>query len=329
MLDKRMKQATLHARHREVSQDLTAAMKRIRHLERELDAAQKVRAVSSFSISPQMRGKGKSEAVAIAVASDWHVGEVVNPKSVNGLNKYNPDIAKERATLFFQRVVRLIEKERQDVHIDTLVLALLGDFVTGRIHEENLETCVLRPIEETLYAQSLLASGLQFLLAHSDVRIVIPCHVGNHSRITTQVHASTENGNSLESFMYHSLARHFASETRVTFLIGDGYHGYMDIYGKTMRFHHGHAVRYGGGVGGLHIPLMKAIYSWNVTKPAHCDFLGHFHQHTPHKRFMVNGSMIGYNAYALRLKCEYEPPQQVFCLWDKDRGKTVTIPILF
>jgi hypothetical protein len=62
---------------------------------------------------------------------------------------------------------------------------------------------------------------------------------------------------------------------------------------------------------------------------AHCDFLGHFHQFTPHRRFMVNGSLIGYSPYALRVKAEFEPPQQVFCLWDKSRGKTVTIPILF
>jgi hypothetical protein len=328
-LDHRLKKHDHDHAHKEAARDLKTALKRIRELEREVDAATAIQTVQTFKIRPQDPGWGKSEATAIALASDWHVGEVVQAKHVSGLNRYNPDIAKKRSEIFFRRIVRMLDKERQDVRIDTLILGLLGDFITGRIHEENLETTAMRPVDETMFAQELLASGIAFLHENTDLRLVIPCHVGNHSRITTKVHSATETGNSLEFFMYKSLARHFQSHERIAFVVGEGYHGYVDCYGKTLRFHHGHAVNYGGGVGGLTIPLIKAIHSWNLTKQAHQDFMGHFHQYTPHRRFMVNGSMIGYSAYALRVKAEYEPPQQVFCLWDRDRGKTVTMPILF
>jgi len=47
------------------------------------------------------------------------------------------------------------------------------------------------------------------------------------------------------------------------------------------------------------------------------------------RRFVVNGSLIGYNAFALSIKAEYEPPSQAFFLIDKKRFRSVTIPILF
>lgn len=323
-LSRELSDHTLSKKH------LKEALARIARLEREQQALLGVhRNISSFSIKPKYSSH-TSEATAIAIASDWHVGEIVESKTVNHLNAYNPEIAKKRAVMFFQRVVRLIKKERQDVKIDTLVLGLLGDFITGNIHDECIETNAMRPIEETLFAQELIVSGIEFLLSQTNLQLVIPMTPGNHSRITLKVHAATEHGNSLEYFMYNSIAKHFAHESRVRFLLGEAYHSYVDVYGAQLRFSHGHACRYGGGVGGLHVPLMKAIHTWNVTRRAEQDFMGHFHSYTLHRRFTVNGSLIGYSAYASRLPgVEFEPPQQAFCLWDKKRGKTVQIPILF
>ena len=56
---------------------------------------------------------------------------------------------------------------------------------------------------------------------------------------------------------------------------------------------------------------------------------GHFHQLIHDSAFVSNGSLVGYNPYALSIKAEYEKPAQSFFLIDKKRGKTVTTPILF
>ena len=40
-----------------------------------------------------------------------------------------------------------------------------------------------------------------------------------------------------------------------------------------------------------------------------------------------NGSLIGYNAYALSIKASFEPPTQTYFLLDKKRGRTMTAPI--
>jgi len=283
---------------------------------------------SSFTIQSKQSSK-TSEACAVAVASDWHVEEEVRPEWVNNKNHYNLSIAQTRAVQFFQRVERLIRKEQQDVKINTLILALLGDFFSGNIHEELMETCALPPIEATLYAQKLLISGIEFLLAHTKLDLVIPCKVGNHSRITHNVHSAHESGNSLEHMMYCNMAQYFKSEPRVTFIIETGYFTYLNVFNLKIRLHHGHAIRSAGGVGGLYPALLRAIYQWNIGEKADVDVMGHFHEYHPARRFVVNGCMIGYNPYAVRLRGEFQPPTQALFLLDKKRGLTVQMPILF
>lgn len=127
--------------------------------------------------------------------------------------------------------------------------------------------------------------------------------------------------------MYNNLANIFADNQRVKFLISDGYHLYVKIFDYTLRFHHGHQMKYLGGVSGLSLPALKAIAQWDKGIKADFDFFGHFHNFQRHSKFISNGSLIGYNAYALSLKATYEQPNQIFALIDKKHGLTVTCPI--
>lgn len=270
---------------------------------------------------------GTSEATAIAVASDWHIEEEVRPESVNNKNRYTLEIAKKRADKFFQKIVSLTRKEQQDVTINNLVLALLGDFTSGNIHPELLAICSLPPTKAILEAQGFLQSGIEFLLNNTNLNLTIPCHVGNHSRITQKVYISSEQGNSLEYGMYHSLKLRFAGEPRVKFIIAEGYHSFLDVYDTRIRFHHGHMLKYQGGVGGLTIPVNKAIAQWNKITPVCLDIFGHWHSYMHLKNFVGNGSLIGYNAFALSIKADYDVPKQAYFLIDKKLGPSIFAPI--
>ena len=122
---------------------------------------------------------------------------------------------------------------------------------------------------------------------------------------------------------------YYRDEPRIKWIIPEGIHSYLDIYDTTIRFHHGHAVKYGGGVGGIYIPVNKAIAQWNKGRRADLDVFGHFHQLRDGGNFLCNGSLVGYNAFALSIKADYEPPKQALFLIDKKRGRTCTWPILF
>lgn len=267
--------------------------------------------------------KQRGGATAVALCSDWHSEERVRSEDVNGLNEFTLDTFAKRADAFFVSVSRLVNVKQPAIEIKELVLALLGDFITGNIHEENLETCQLPPMEALMNVQEKLASGIRYLLTHTNVDLIIPCHSGNHARITKKCRNATEAGHSLEYVMYHSLANIFKDEPRVKFLIAPGYHSYLDIAGFVVRFHHGHALQFNGGVGGLTIPVRKSIHQWNTLKKADLDAFGHWHQQFFGGNFICNGSLIGFNAYAVRIKAGFEKPRQAFFLVNHSR-KEVT-----
>ena len=229
---------------------------------------------------------------------------------------------------FFRSGLRLTDILAKDVEIKTIVLALLGDFYTGHIHPDFMELTDTQPIHAVIRVQNMIASGIQYILDNSNYNLVIPCHSGNHARTTEKTRFATENGHSLEFYMYHFLSDHFKGEKRVKFIIPTGYMSYMDIYGMKLRFMHGHAVKFGGGIGGITIPLNKAIAQWDKSHRADLTVLGHFHQRFDGGNFIVNGALIGFSAFALSIKASFEKPSQQLFLIDKDRGKTATWPIL-
>jgi hypothetical protein len=283
---------------------------------------------TTYRITPR-EGLGTSEVTPIVLASDWHSEEIVKSAQVNGLNEFNLDIFDQRCEKFWQGALRLIRMFNKDVKITTVVLGLLGDFITGQIHgAENAENNALTPIDAIINVQNRIIGGMDFLLGHSPYEFVVVCKVGNHSRTTLKVRSASENGHSLESMMYVHLANYYRNEPRIKFVIDDGYFTYVDIYHTVNRFHHGHAIQYQGGVGGLYIPAKKAVAQWNKARRADRDYFGHFHQHLNDTDFTCNGSLIGYNSFGLRIKGSFEVPQQALVMVDKKRGYTGKWPIL-
>lgn len=271
-----------------------------------------------------------TESVAVVLMSDWHIEETVKPETVNGLNTFTLPIARRRVEQLFQTTLRLVEIEQHASKIDTLVMALLGDFISGNIHDELLETCSLSPIEAMIEVENMILGGIQYVLDNSQLDLIIPCHVGNHTRITKRVHIATEAGNSLETIMYHHIKNHFANNPRVKVLISPAYLSYVDLWGYTICFSHGHAIKYGGGVGGLTIPLKKAVSQWQKTRKADLYCIGHWHQLLDIGEAVVNGSLIGYNAFAMFIKAEYERPKQAFFVINKKfKEKILVRSILF
>jgi hypothetical protein len=284
-----------------------------------VDVVKQTADISTYTLSKKDIGRG--QATAICLASDWHSEEHVDPETVNGLNEFNLDVSDARIDAFFQNVVRLLEAKKKSIAIETLVLYLLGDFISGSIHDELAESNLLPPADALIRVQNKIASGIEYILAHTDVTIIAPCHSGNHARMTKEHRFSTEKGNSLEYIMYHNLANYFRGEKRVKFLISGGYLAYLDIAGFTIRSHHGHQCKFSGGVGGLYIPAFKKIAQFNKGRWADLDVFAHFHQLVHAGSFVCNGSIIGPSAYSLGFG--FERPKQAFFLVNHER-KEVT-----
>lgn len=266
------------------------------------------------------------DAIPILVASDWHVEEPVDPLTVNNLNRYDLEIADRRAKKFFQNGLRLVDLAGRDSNIKTMRFAALGDFFSGSIHDELMEINELRPGDAAGFAKDLLAAGLRYWLKESKYNIEVDFMDGNHGRMTKKRRHAGRMGNSLEAFMYASLAKEFAAEPRIRFNMCRGAQLYVRLFDDyVVRYIHGDDVNYQGGIGGITVPIRKAISEWNKAIPADLTIMGHFHQKLDGGDFIVNGSLIGYNAFALSIKASPEEPQQTFVLVHARNGGTKSL----
>lgn len=272
----------------------------------------------------------RTDAVACALASDWHIEEPVNPEAVHGLNCYDLDVARARAQNYFQNLLKLANIFAREQRIKVIDIKALGDFFSGWIHEELIANCLLAPGDAASEFASIFSSGIQYLLDNSDFRVEGVMIPGNHGRLTKQLHLGNPVGTSLESMAYRAIAAKFEDNPRVNLHVAKHAVVLKKYFENFVeRAMHGYEVKYNGGVGGLTIPLNKKIAKWDTGRRVNLTVLGHFHQKFDGGNFLVNGSLIGYNEFAQVIGAQYEPPQQVFYLIDARGGgqKTVVAPI--
>lgn len=304
----------------------TDALKQLEQCRFELDTAIRVdKAKENVTpIKPREIKSGAREATWVALASDWHVEETVESEKVNGVNSYNLAIARHRVERYFSGVAWLINYHSDKFKLRDGILWLGGDLITGYLREENLEDNGCSPVQAIAKLQTWISDGIRYLLKHTKTdNLKVICNSGNHGRLTHKVRPATREANSIEWLLYQFLAREFADNERVEFQLPHGVHSYAEIYDWVVRFTHGDAAKYGGGVGGVMIPIRKALYRWDTVRHADWSNMGHFHQYTDVNDLVINGSLIGYNTYALEIGASYEDPKQAFYLVDSKRGKTM------
>lgn len=322
------KQAAL----RKIRQEYKLAVERVRELEAEVRLHRTIEQIGGV-LEPheiQIRQpKGRKEATAVVMSSDWHIEEEVRPETIGGVNAFNKSIAKTRIDRFFERSLKLLNMCRKESYIKRMVVASLGDFITSWIHEDLISETT--PPEALLLVYESWVSGIDFWLQNADLDEIIFVGVcGNHGRITKRRQFKKSAEKNYEWLIYNFLCKWYSryqGKTKITFSLPAGYFNWIDIYGRKVRVHHGDGIRYYGGVGGLHIPLRKAIAQWNKARHADLDVLGHWHTRKIENNYVVNGSVIGYNEFAESIKGDYEAPLQCFFIMHPKYDKTAEFSI--
>jgi hypothetical protein len=293
-----------------------------------------LRAVAGANDAPRIvrseKASGVREMTAVVVGSDWHVEEEIPAVKAGYRNEYNLAIADDSIARFFRATINLVRHHRASRHVVVrdVVCALIGDLITGQIHEELVEVGAMAPMQAALWLKPRLVGGLQSLLAELDLRsLTVPWCYGNHGRATPKSRIATGAEHSYEHLLGRIIEDAFAGDPRVRFAITPTPYQYVQAYDFTLGFHHGDSVGYAGGVGGIGIPLLKALNGWDSVRYAHLWHVGHFHQFRDYGRVMVNGSMIGYGPYSQWIRAPFEEPKQTFYLLDSQRGKCHVTPL--
>jgi hypothetical protein len=273
------------------------------------------------------RGAG----VPTLFCSDLHWGEVVDPKQVGGVNRYNVSIANERMRTMVEVAMDLLFNHINMPEYPGIVFALGGDMVTGDIHEELSATNEMEIMPVVLDLWGALAWAIQ-TLADKFGRVFIPCVTGNHGRNTHKIRAKGRNFTSFDWLVYQFLAKRFESDERVTFLIPDGSDAYYSVMGHRYLLTHGDQFRGGDGMIGALGPIIRGDHkkrSRNAQIDQEYDtmLLGHWHQLIQLQRLIVNGSLKGYDEYAYANNFGYEPPRQALWITHPSHGITFSAPV--
>jgi hypothetical protein len=318
---------------------LEAALKAHDRQSAELDIIKGVvggmkRKVEELDIPPFMLSPRKlhgSPGVPTLFASDWHTGEVVHPSQINGVNKYNMAIFRERAQSMIDGAIHLLRILSPKMDYPGIVFPLGGDMISGNIHEELTATNEINSMPAVLELFGVLC-GIITQLADTFGHVFIPCVTGNHGRDTRKIFAKDRHHTSFDWLLYRFLAKHFENDKRVTFFIPDGPDAYYRIYGHRYLMTHGDQFRGGDGMIGALGPIIRGDHK-KRSRNAQIDMdydtmiIGHWHQYIHLTRLIVNGSLKGYDEYAYAGNFGFEPPVQALWITHPKYRITYRMPV--
>lgn len=272
-----------------------------------------------------------SPGVPTLMLSDLHWGEVVDPKQINGVNKYNLEIANDRLKRLADRAVRLLGILSPTFDYPGIVVPLGGDMISGNIHDELTATNELNTMPTILDLFGALSTLIETLLEKFP-RIFVPAVTGNHGRDTKKIWNKDRHHTSFDWLLYCFLAKHFEKNDRVTFYIPDGPDAYYRVFNHRYILSHGDQFRGGDGVIGFLGPVIRGDHrkrtrNSQINMEYDSMLMGHYHSYVHMERLIVNGSTKGYCEYSHANNFPYEVPQQALWLNHPKYGITYRMPV--
>jgi len=264
----------------------------------------------------------------VLMLSDAHFSEVVDPKVAMGL-EYNEDISKRRIERVRDVTIRYKQLRESSYPIRKLTVAVLGDMLSGDIHEE-LEVTNENPLPVALVtlAYYLHDMGVSLRKEFDDVELVfIP---GNHPRTTRKPRFKQKTTMNWEYVLGHFVKALAAGSYTVTVPKAMVY--VHKVFGWRIGMSHGDAVKSNSFAG---IPFYgirqrrEAIQALlrHLGQPG-LDYLlmGHFHQPTmlvgTDATVLINGAIKGGDEYSIGTYLSSNDPVQLLLTLHEKHGLT-------
>ena len=273
----------------------------------------------------------RSAATLVVMLSDTHFDEVVNVDEMEGLNCYNREIAVMRLEKWAQNVIKLSRHYLSGVTYDGVVVILGGDIFTGDIHEELALTNEDTMIGSLLFWSEQVAAAIQ-LLTDEFKKCYVTSVVGNHGRTTRKPRMKQRVKTNFDYLLAKMVERHFRLDKRVSFDIPESADCLIKIYEHGHLITHGDQVSGGGGIGGIYPPIMrmrarKQARYLATGKSFQTLWLGHWHQYISTPSMIVNGSLKGFDEYAMLMGFGHETAQQALAIVTPERNITIQAPV--
>lgn len=265
------------------------------------------------------------------IYADAHVGEIVDPAAMAGLNAYDMDIAKARHERLARKTLQLSRGGLGDITYEGAVLFCTGDGMSGLIHEELERTNAATVLEQVLLAAEL-EEGLINALAEEFQKVHVVRVPGNHGRHRQgKPQAKTYARNNFDWFVGKLVAKSFRGDDRVTFTAPESRDAHVQVYDTRFLVTHGDQFKGGSGISGAMAPLLLGSHRKTRKEMAagrlyDLMVMGHFHHrlYYPSRGILMGGCLKGYDEHADQLNLEPEEASQELFLITPERGVTFT-----
>lgn len=290
------------------------------------EIAATLRPAEPVYVPPAPSHVGAKSHVQALVLSDLHCGEVVAPEAVNGLNEFNWDVLVERMAQIEKSLLSFLHARPWP--IDELQIWLLGDNLSGNIHEELAETNEFPVAEQAWRVGILIAQFIERLVPHYP-RIVVNGVSGNHPRIG-KPHSSKQVFDNFDWLSYKLIDAHLTNYESVECSFPMSAFKVVEIAGLRGLLWHGDGVR--SSMPG--VPWGGVMRRWNELSKQYAqagiylDFLavGHFHQaNIVQSKIFMNGSVIGLNEYGLKNFGSGERPTQLLLTFQPSKKRLTDV----
>mgnify|MGYP003632848448 CR=1 FL=1 len=231
---------------------------------------------------------GTKTQVMVAPLTDTHVGDNVKSEQILGLNSYDIDLFSRRIWGWANQVLQLAEYRRNMCNIDELVIPMLGDMISGDIHDElsftNIDNCMMQMI----IGAYVLSQAVAFL-APNFKKVKLMGVVGNHGRMTKKI-PSKDRYMDWDYMLYQWMATFLRDHTNIEIEIPKAFVHVFPVFDRNILMMHGDSVAGGGSqasikraVGNLrdvmqYNGLVETDDRFTVAEKFDDVIMGHFHR---------------------------------------------------
>ena len=321
---KRLREAHEKREHRVYTQEAARTEIILSHLKAAVSGLPAVKVKPPYFAST---GRKRSPMSLVVHLSDFHYGEVVDPEEIMSLNAYDPEVAARRLYQLETLVMTAMDVIGRAHPVPELRLLMLGDMVSGAIHNEIAETN-----EYNLYEQwaqlSLLLAQFVLRLAGKFEKVTIDGVPGNHGR-TTQKPSAKQKYVNWDYLMYQTLSLMLASQPNVVCCFPRSPITSVEIQGWRYLLWHGDSIKSWAGIPfyGVERAIARLRELMQVKGiQFHYAALGHFHTGAEIQRavgeVLMNPSLKGGDEFSVNNLYSYAPPSQLLYFMHKEHGKT-------
>ena len=288
---------------------------RARHLSERLIEAANIAPLQNYSDMFNFNSSISDEEATLFL-SDWHYGQGSN----NIWNEYNVKICKERVSKLFSKVISAI----QDHKINTLHIALLGDFVNGGIHTSCRVASEENTCEQLMHVSEIIANFINEVSAYVS-QVNVYSTYGNHAR-SIQKKEDNIHADNMERVIPWWIAQRLKDNYKVNVIDSEYYEFiYFNVCGYNVVCTHGDLDQFKNiGV------TVNSIFTKKYGKSIDYTFSADKHHLESFEQFGIEstlvGSLCGTDEFANNKRL-YSNPMQTLCIFTPEDGKKCTYNI--